>query len=270
MFTSYLLTSPFPWVFLAALAFGATLSRLTRPAGESPDRDRARSRKWVLFCVGLSLAVVFGLAALFAAGPERIKDVKLLWLAGVAAGLSFLAFRFRKALGIPVLLLSILLIAATALFLQSLHAFTGETEIAKVRVVSSKDSGMKLELIPTAGQTEMLDMEGQYFAPVVQVVIFNDFWVFLGAKTWYRFLGLTSFKSVTQAGRATYRQGNTDFYFPKPSGISEALYSYFEKNEGKVPGIKSVQVNIDMKRAQDLASYSIRVQNDGGVEIIQL
>ncbi len=264
------MTSPFPWVFLAAVAAGAALSAATRSTRRAPHPESAHTRKWVFFCLSLSLVIILGLCALLVPGQRKILDIRLAWLFAAVMAVSFLAFRFRKALGIPVLLLSLAAIIACGLFLQSVRAFTGETEIAKVRVILADGSRMKLELLPRSGETQVLDMEGQYFAPVVKVVIFDDFWVFLGAKTWYRFLGMTSFRAERDGDKTVFRQGNTDRYFPRPEGIPEKVYRLFEEYERHIPGVKSVQVSVDMKRAREPGAYSIRVQNDGGVEILTL
>ena len=113
-------------------------------------------------------------------------------------------------------------------------------------------------------------MAGSYFAPVVKVVIFDDYFVFLGSRTWYRFTGLTSF--AVQKGEAgqSFRQQDTDYYFPAPQGISEKLWSFYERHEARIPGVKSVQVEMDLKKARELATYSLRIQNDGGLEIVEL
>jgi hypothetical protein len=114
---------------------------------------------------------------------------------------------------------------------------------------------------------------------VVKVVIFDDYWVFLGGKSWYRFEGVISFRIEKEGEEFRLRQGEKDYYFERASGISERLYRFFEKNESRIPGVKSVQIEIDSKRVQDtngieraeadLESFSVRVQNDGGVQIVR-
>lgn len=261
-FLSPLLASPLPWVVLGGLFFGAALSRATRGIRSARDPERASTRKWVLVSLGFSLAVLSGLFAVFLPGPSRILSVSYAWAAGAAAVVAFAALRFRRAMGIPVVVLAVAVAALAALFLQSIRAFTGETEIASVRVVTVDDASMRLELVPRGEPPVLLTMKGTSFSPVVRVVIFSDTLVFLGARTWYRFEGLTSFDQ-------NLRQQDTDFRLPRPPGVSERLWRLFEAHEAKIPGVKAVQTELIVKKAKEFATYGIRVQNDGGVEVVQ-
>jgi hypothetical protein len=226
-----------------------------------PHPERARTRKWVWVCIYLCLAVALLLLAVFVPGPSKILDTRLLYAGGAAFAAAFAGMRFKRAIGIPVILLALCSVLLLGLFLQSVRAFTGETEIAVVRIISLAPDRMKLELQPAGGVPVLLNMEGVYFAPIVKTVIFDDLYVFLGAKSWYRFEGMTSFDEKL-------RQGNTDYRFPQPAGISEGLWRFFEKNEAVIPGVKTAQVEMAAKRAREFAAYGIRIQNDGGVEIV--
>jgi hypothetical protein len=257
-----LIHSPLPAVILGGLFAGAALSTATRRTAHRSDPERAASRKWILACLSLSVAVIFGLLAVFLPGPARILDPRLAWAAGIAAAKAFLALSFRKAMGIPVLALVIALVVAIALFLQGVHAYTGETEIASVRAIGVDSASMRLELVPRGGQPVLLSMKGTSFSPIVKVVIFSDLLVFVGARTWYRFEGMTSFDE-------NLRQQDTDFHFTRPIGISERLWKLFEEYETKIPGVKTAQIELTVKKAKEFASYGIMVQNDGGVEVVQ-
>lgn len=268
-FTIPFSSSPLPWVVLAGLFAGAAASRLTMRWKNRPHPERARTRKWVWVCIYLSVAIALLLAAVFVPGPARIADIRLLYAGGAAFVVSFAFLRFKKAVGIPVTVLAIALLAALGLFLQSVRAFTGETEIAVVRVIGLEPDRMKLELQPAGGSPVLLNMEGTHFAPIVKTVIFDDMYVFLGAKSWYRFVGMTSFTETN----GQLRQGNTDYYFPQPQGISEALWRFYERNEAFIPGVKTVEVDLSLKRPRlrpqgAFTVYGIRVQNDGGVEVV--
>ena len=261
-FIAPLVTSPLPWVILGGLFAGAALSRATRGTRHRPDPDRAATRKWVLTCLYLSVAVVFGLLAVFLPGPARIIDARYAWAAGIAAAVAFAALRFKKAMGIPVLVLAVAVAVLVALFLRSIHAFTGESEIASVRVITVDSASMRLELVPRAEPPVLLSMKGTYFSPIVRVVIFSDLMVFLGARTWYRFEGMTSFDQ-------NLRQQDTDFRFLRPPGISEQLWRLFEQYEARIPGVKTAQTELIVKKAKEFSTYGIMVQNDGGVEVVQ-
>src|SRR5271166_4113346 len=142
-----LLQSPLPWVIAGGLFAGAALSQATQRTRHKADPERAATRKWILACVLLAAAVIFWLLAVFVPGPARILDPKLAWVGGIATGVAFFALRFRRALGIPIVVLAIAFVATFGLFLQSIHAFTGETEIASVRAISASSDSMRLEII---------------------------------------------------------------------------------------------------------------------------
>ncbi|HET6451986.1 MAG TPA: hypothetical protein VFI08_11780 [Spirochaetia bacterium] len=256
-----LYSGPFLWVALGGLFLGAAASRATRRTRTARDPERARTRKWVLVCLWLSVAVILGLAAVFVPGPSRILNPSYAWIAGTVAALAFIAFRFRKAAGIPVLVLLLALAAVLGLFLQSVRAFTGETEIATVRVLSVQPGSMRLQLVPRGDEPVLLTMKGTSFAPIVRVVIFSDFLVFLGVRTWYRFEGMTSFDD-------SLRQQDTDFRFARPPGLSERVWKLFETYERWIPGVKTAQTELVAKRAQELSTFGIMVENDGGVQIV--
>ncbi len=266
------ISSPYPWIFISALFFGAALSRATRFIGkrrrQQQNVQRAVNLKWIVFSIYLSLSLIFLLGAVFISGLMQREGVRLLYFFSGSALIFFLAFRFKKTAGITFLLLVVLFSGTVLLFLQSISAFTGETEIAKVRIIEVKENTMRLEVAPSAGESVIINMQGSYFAPIVRVIIFDDYYVFLGAKSWYRFEGLTSFRVENIDGKPVFKQENTDFYFPGPAGISSRLYSWFEENEEKIPGVKTVQIEIDLKRARELLTYLIMLQNDGGIQIV--
>ncbi len=279
-------TSPFPWLFLSAIFFGAALSRASRtPFGTARlplggrsqicDSERAKTIKWIFFSLYLSLCLVGFLCALFIPGLKKMSNILHLYFFLGSSVFFFLAFRFKKSIGALALFLIIALLVVVLLFIQSLTAFTGETEIAQIRVIDIQvgdKEEMKLELIPSkpGRETAIIEMAGTYFAPVVSVVIFDDCLVFMGVKTWYRFRGITSFKLEKKNGETVFRQQETDFYFPHALGISERLWSFYERHERNIPGVRSVQIEMDLKRARELSSYSVRVQNDGGIQIIEV
>jgi hypothetical protein len=266
---SFLLTqSPVLWIVVSALFAGAATSRLTRSIKKTGDPDRNKNRKLVAACILFSFSIASGLLALVIPGPKKILDIRFLYLFSGCTLFFFFFFRFRKAIMVPAILLLAVLTGMTFLFLQSITAFTGETEIARINVLAIKDAKMSLELIrPGNPQPQILEMEGNYFAPVAHVIIFDDLFVFLGAKTWYRFVGMSSFK-LEQGQTIAVQKDIVSFQYA--NGISRALYEFAENNEKYIPIIKTAQTEVIQKKASELKSYTVRVENDGGVEVAEI
>jgi hypothetical protein len=279
-FSMLVLRSPHLWLVISGLFCGAALNRALRPAAHprwrASDPERAKTVKWTFFTLYLCLAVVAVLGAVFVPGPEKILDIGLLYLFAGSTVFFFLVFHFKKTIGLLAVILAIALGCTLMLFLQSLNAFTGETEIAQVRVLDVQDERMKLEILPARGENVITWLNGSYFAPVVKVVIFDDYVVFLGAKTWYRFEGITSFEAERTDTGFEFRQQDTDYYFPFPSRVTGKLWDLYERYDSQIPGVKTEQVEMDLKRVhgkqrgRELSVYSLRIQNDGGLEIIEI
>jgi hypothetical protein len=255
-----ILHSPLPWVIASGLFVGAAISRATIRTRNKANPERAATRKWTLACVLFSFAIILGLMAVFVPGPNRILDLRFATVGGITAGVAFFALRFKKAMGIPVLFLAIMVVLTFGLFLQSIHAFTGETEIGSVRVIGVESDSMRLEVIPRGSESVLLTMKGTQFSPVVKVVIFSDLLVFLGARTWYRFEGMTSFDDNA-------RQQGEVIRFSRASGISERLWQLFEKYDAQIPGVKTAQTELILKKVREFSTYAVMVKNDGGVNI---
>ncbi|MBN1698473.1 MAG: hypothetical protein JW881_13240 [Spirochaetales bacterium] len=259
------LATPVLWLVASGFFLGAAFSRLTISIKNRKNPEAALNRKWVMICIYLSIAIIMGLCAILVPGPQKIKNLNLLILYVGTTIVFFFAFRFKRAFGIPFFLLFMISCIVILLFIQSITAFTGEVEIARIHVLAVNTDIMKMEVIPNGHDPVFLEMEGSSFAPVVKVIIFDDLLVFLGAKTWYRFIGMSSYRKV-KSGEIAVQAGIHEF--DRPDGISERLYSLFEAYEEVVPGLKSVQTDVIQKKAKESGLYSVRVQNDGGVEVI--
>ncbi len=281
---SFYAASPYFWFFFASLFLGAGVSKITKPVKEKEEKikkEKEKNRKWIFICIYFSAVILLLLAGLFIPGLEKtIENISTLFIFSIVLVVYFfLAFRFKKAIGLSSLFILIALIFFVLLFLQAVIAFTGETEIAQVTIHYAKESAMTLELVREGAPPVIIDMDGEYFAPIVEIIIFDDFLVFFGYKTWYRFLGITSFSyEKDDNGLRTYRQEDTDYYFKNPDGISDWLYVFIQENHDFIPGIRTVQVELDLFKVfnetgvepEKYRTYSIRIQNDGGIQIIDI
>ena len=193
---------------------------------------------------------------------EKIFSKLTLFVFLGALFISYLIQRFRKTVGTLTVLLIISLVILLFLFIRSFTAFTGQTKLATIKVLESKNSKMALYLIPE--NTKAIDLpttiplKGTRFGLIVYQVIFSDMAVFVGAKTRYSWIGMTAFDS---GFKQTDLKPFNDFFQKKK------IFELMEKKEVKLPFIKSIQAEIPNKIALQGSTYDVYIENDGGITI---
>ena len=258
-------TNPFLWAFISALFFGAAVSRVTVLPSRTRYPERTREWKWVWVAFYFSFSILFALAGFFVSGPRSVSSPGLSQFFFIAAGICFLIFRFKRLIGFPVIVLASFLVVSILLFVQSFSSFTVEERIAVIRVISVGKEEMSLEVQATGGDSLIVTMKGVAFAPVVEIVSFDDVYIFLGARSYYRFLGMMSFMTDRSTGSSVYRQAQQMVALPGPHGITGKVYGFFERYESKLPGIRAVQTDIVMKKPKQFAIYDLLMKADGGL-----
>jgi len=266
MVFNLILSSPYPWFFVASLFLGGFLSCLTRRPSQSRNPERAKERKRFWTALSLCLFLLLLLGGIFIPGPEKAADIYLYIFLLSGSAVFFLAFRFRKAFGLPLFGLICLLGGVWLLFLQTITAFTGETEIARLKITSCKDNLIKFDFIDQQGVVTSLEMPGCYLGVEVKELIFHDLFVFLGAKTAYRLVGI---KSAGKVSGSELTQELRGFELPRPQGIAEGIYQFITNHLEYFPFIKTAQIQITYIQALSGATYSVRIQHDSGVEIMR-
>lgn len=256
---------------LTGILFGAAASRATMRLGLGRDDvlfARARSRKWTAATVYAALGLIAGLLAVFLPGPANIVAVRWLSLLGLTTPLAFAAFRFKRSLGVLLAVVLVAFVAAIVGLIGSVRALTGESELATVRALSV-DEQMTLEVQVPNQSPELMEVPGTHFAPVVKVVIFDDVLVVLGARSWFRFEGILGFTIRAEDGSFDPRQVGDMRPVDASGGLANWLWEVAEQNEW-FWGIKSAQIELDLKRARSLQTYQLLLQNDGGLQIVEI
>ena len=264
MIFNLLSLSPYPWFFLAALGTAGAASSLTRRVKHKRHPEKAGERKIFFTALSGSLAFLFALGGVIVPGPEKLADPLLFVFFLAVAVVFFLAFRFKKAAGIPFFLLIGALVLSVVLFFQAVVAFTGQTEIGKLKVRSVDDGVIKFDFVDHNGESTPLAMPGTLLGAEVKEIIFDDFFVFFGARTAYRFVGLKS-AGVREGSEMT--EELRAYEFPKPAGLQETVYQFVQDNQAWIPGVKTAQIQVTYMVVKPGATYSIMIQHDSGVEI---
>ncbi|MDR2733059.1 MAG: hypothetical protein LBC99_00270 [Spirochaetota bacterium] len=249
------------YILLFAFAFSLVMF-LRRAIRDSSVQDHR-----ILFLVTfIALAAVIVYA--FTAGCAHLFSQSFTWiLLLIFMAVSFLLQIFKRAFGSLLVCCCVLLILAVVLFIRSLTAFTGRTLIANIHAITADGKEMHLLVEPRngslPGQEEAFSvaMQGDHFGLFVYQIIFDDAAVFLGAKTRYAWLGMTSFESIfTQKDKYLF-----------PDALSRAaLFDTLERRELTLPFVRSVQADIAIKAARPKMRYAVWIENDGGVTITSL
>jgi len=264
-FINLFLTNQYVWLIISSFFMGGMLNCLSRML---KNNIRPRRKQWYQFFTYLFLTIslillfiiiiICGLSGLLHWIPW------VFWV--VITGISFLMLRFKLAAGIPGTLVTLVMVILVSMLVYSLDTLTDEEQICLVEITDVSKGKIDLEWSLPGHLPKSLTIQGRLLSPVVEVVIFDDLYLFLGAKTRYRFLGFTAF--IKKRGK--YIQTDPGFYFNQPEGISGKLFRWYQEYEEWIPGIKSVQVDMDLKKVKKQHLYSLSIQADGGIQILDV
>jgi hypothetical protein len=267
-YVQYLVSTPFTWIALAGLFFGAAISRVSRPVASYQKRrnrsrrrlrrgvaaaERIRARMWTLFFLGLSASVLAVLSAVFVPGPEKILDPKLPWMFGMSALLAFVMLRFKRSIGIPMLML----LCVAALFLNiALEPWTfirQETTILQFRALAVNQDSLDMELtIPRLSSSKsFVHVTGQTVRPGFDTLEFTPYLFFLGGTVAYRNAGLNSAEGARVPASST---GNS---FP------ERVTGYFASHTSAIPGVQLRLVDVRPVAPFPFEIFSVVLAPDG-------
>ncbi len=255
----YLFATPLFWTAISGFFVGASISRVSRPTVLlRPHRrqlsvDRLSSRKWVLFFLGLTAACLLALAAVFVPGPQLIIDPRVPWIFGSCALLFFLMFRFKRAFGAPMLVISTAAVLFLVFALSRWTVIAGPTEILGFRVLSTSEPPARIEIVLPGGlspEQSFRQVEANAVQPDADVLLFDRFYFFIGGTCAYRDVRLNSDLSVTPVTAGG-------------KGISGIASSLFLDYLRYIPGIRRTRVRTAPFEPFPLKTYSVRLAPDG-------
>jgi hypothetical protein len=240
-----LIQHPLFWLVLAGFFLGAAIAAITIVPERSRDPRKVREGKLTKSCLFLTGAVLCGTIVFFVPAPGGIP---LRYLPGFFTGLLItgLGLRFKKAAGIPIL---VLVIAAAVFGGKALTGWnipgqaaagftvlnTGGTEISlSVSIPGETEAVIRLPAAPLRLRTNFLKFAAPY-------LIFN-------AIPFYKITALLA----------------ADKEYPLDSG-EEA--PEFQKILLKFPGIRIESTETEFPPPEIFSHYSIIIEPDGRVSI---
>lgn len=262
----YLVSNPLFWMTLSGFFTGASasrVSRLSRRAGRNLSERRrwkvsseaSRSRGWVLFFLGLTVACLLALGAVFIPGPQQIVDPHVPWTYGVSALLFFLMFRFKRSFGLPML---VIVCAGAVLLTFALSPWTiagSGTEILQFRVLTVEQNGgsATVEILRPSGLSPsetFRRIPGSTLQPAADMLLFDRFYFFLG--------GTLAYRDAAPDGRLSSSSA-----LPAGNGFPGAVARAFLANTAAIPGVRSTRAHTEPFTPFPLKTYSIVAGSNG-------
>jgi len=185
------ISSPFFWIFLSALFTGAAFSRISIISSRQRNPEHSRKSKWVFVSLYLSAAVLFALLAVFIPGADKIIDYRLVYFFTAVMVLSFLVFRFKLIVGIPIFIILTILLFVFSFSLSDWSCYQESDEVASIRALSVGDNQLKIEIQQLDDEIRFISIDGDSFAPVFQILEFPDYFFIARVKTFYRFIEIS-------------------------------------------------------------------------------
>ncbi|MEW5817039.1 MAG: hypothetical protein AB1798_16790, partial [Spirochaetota bacterium] len=202
-------SNPYFWIFLSAIFFGAATGKSTVSCKKKENSEKAKTIKWTLVYLYLSLSIIFVLAAVFIPGAHRFKDIRLLYFFAAISLLFALGFRFKKTCGIILIILLFGLFIGKLFILQGWSCLKTTGEVMSFRLLAKHDGVMKLEITDPKNDSIFINVEGDTFTPAFHVLRLESYYFFVEGHLLYSF---------------------------DPPRLSKRLLIWLKKNNGKIPG----------------------------------
>lgn len=256
------------WIFFSAVFFAAAVSRSTRRIKPRDIPEKARALKWSLVCVLLSFAIITAVIALLIAGPERCLEYDTPQYYACVAGVSFLGFRFRKVVGIALL---IALLVSSFILLNYLgywQCSDGPGTIAEFRVLRKNPTEHTLVLYHQ-GDTQFFNAQVDYATVNIQVLSIHDFYLLTGTGILYQLMGFTC-SSDTEGKDLQFEIVTNPFMQADPNETTSSgwyWFSWMNRTIGKLPGIEETKRVSERIRVVPFQKYEVAITEEYSLAI---
>ena len=248
---------PHTWVFFAGIFMGAALSQATVIPSRTANPEAVKSRKWTICWILLSFSLVCGVCAVFFPGAKNIIDPGLPLYAGIVTGVFFLAFRFKKAVGLPVFLIAVIAVILLVYEFKPLYARSGQAEAAEFTILSRRDSTYGIE-VRAAGTSSLLDVPDGEISVFCRTMDLHKYYPLGGGRHLYRFGG---FRVFTEKDEKT-----TDIPYGDGSS-AEYLLDWMVRNRLKIPGIRAAAAETGFFTPVLLQTYRVLLDDEGVISV---
>ncbi len=222
--------NPYVWIFLSCFFLGTAIAQSTLPVNANGNRRKGLERKWAWVYIFASLTIVLGVIGLFISGWNAFRTKKMIWYGLSVTGVSGVAFRFKKSVGVPVVFLLIIFVVYFGFMTYPFRCINSDGSVGWFRVLVNEGETTKVEAFNTSDNV-MMEVSGPTLTPVVTTLSIDEPYIMYGGKTLMLFNGMFSNAEAYEA-----RQ-KKDLFFLESLGGSPAGMKRFAK---RLPGINAL------------------------------
>ena len=252
--------NPYLWIFLTGCFFGITLAQMTISPHHYRDPGRSRARKWAWVYIFASLFMAAGLAGFFIAGWQSYTSIDMVYYGLTVAGVSALAFRFKKGIGVAVLLLFILFIVYFGFITSKFSCTTEDGDTGWFRMLEYGEGTFRVEA-GDGGDTRILEGEGSTVTPVVSALHISRHYILFGGRTLYLLNGI-----YPRRKRYTAEEPGGAVFHPDESPLTPKRIAAFAR---RFPGIQLYVLSIEPFRPPLFQRYRIILDSQQEVPALQ-
>ncbi len=234
--------TPFFWAACSGLCIGYAIVRIVKKTGTQSRKTRAKAIKWTKVSLAMTISVICALAGVFIPGPEKILDIRLVYMLTGAIVISAPAFVFPR-IGLPILVLIVVAFITTDTFaLMTWQPIETNSELGRFTLLNEDG---KYEVDLHGSDAQFVTIPDKPISLKIYRVSLSPYYFYLCPGG---YAGLGEFAAAdNQSG------GAGGFVEPTP------LIRFFSKLPGRSMGTV-VSEPIDPRLLYD---YKIKLVNDG-------
>jgi hypothetical protein len=248
------LSTPALWVFFSALFFGFSLNRLTVNPAKNTFPERAKTVKWVLFCVYLSVAVLFALIGLLVSGPEFFLTLPVLYYFLGITGVSFFGSKFKKNAGIAVLMAILIFSFMFLSFLSFWDCKDSREQIVQLRLLTPDSSSHRLVLYD-GSKSYFYTLDSKTVAAKIETISISPFYLFGTKWQLYIFKGFVLYSADKERPLG-------ELPVPEINGVEDnRWFNFLHATLNSLPGIATTVSFGEAHTLVPLQKYALSMEN---------
>ncbi|HOV63547.1 MAG TPA: hypothetical protein PLG43_06670 [Spirochaetia bacterium] len=178
--------NPFFWAALSGLLSGAALSWVVPPFSLRAGRGKTGSIRGMLYAAVALCAATAGFLLL---GAEVFLKVSIIYAFAIGIVLGFLSLCFKRAFGIPLLILMGCIAFFCVCALSSWTPFSETADIVSVRPLSVEGKEFSCEIERKTGDTDFCTLSEDDFTVSVEFLTLPAWYFPLTVRSFYRCTG---------------------------------------------------------------------------------